>query len=392
MRRRVRGDPDGVARGRFGLHSCAGRQHAARQRLRRGHRRARLVEGAGPRREGQGRRGARVAAGDTLVVLATTDADLALRRARPSASRRRAAAAAPGRAAGRRTSRRPRRRCPRRSPSDTRPRRNSASARADEARFEQLLQTHAGSQKQRDDAVTRRELAEARLGRRRPRARGHGHARSAEGRRAAGGTGRRARRASRRSTRRSPRSSRTGSKPRSRRPSAGIVSSRLVEPGELVAPARRSSCSSISTTRGRACTSRSRSCRDCKIDQPATVVTDAGDRLDRPDHVHVARRPSSRRATSRRPAERAKLVYRVKVSVDNRHGHAQARHARRGRFRAGGQVATADAPSRSSSCRASESRSARPRAVDGLSFAVGARRDVRRDRPGRRRQDHDAAA
>ena len=38
-----------------------------------------------------------------------------------------------------------------------------AAAKADEARFEQLLAARSGSQKQRDDAVTRRQLAEARL-------------------------------------------------------------------------------------------------------------------------------------------------------------------------------------------------------------------------------------
>ena len=39
----------------------------------------------------------------------------------------------------------------------------SSAARADEARFEQLVLKNAGSIKQRDDAVTRRELAAARL-------------------------------------------------------------------------------------------------------------------------------------------------------------------------------------------------------------------------------------
>ena len=57
-----------------------------------------------------------------------------------------------------------------------------------------------------------------------------------------------------------------------------------------------------------------------RIDQAATVVTDAGDRLAGPHRRSSRRAPSSRRATSRRPSERAKLVYRVKVTVDNRQG------------------------------------------------------------------------
>ena len=56
-----------------------------------------------------------------------------------------------------------------------------------------------------------------------------------------------------------------------------------------------------------------------KIDQVVTVLTDAGDRLEgRVSFVSPKAEFTPRNVQT--PDERAKLVYRVKVSVDNRQG------------------------------------------------------------------------
>jgi HlyD family secretion protein len=56
-----------------------------------------------------------------------------------------------------------------------------------------------------------------------------------------------------------------------------------------------------------------------KLDQPATVITDGGDRLaGRITFISPKAEFTPRNVQT--PDERAKLVYRVKVSVDNRNG------------------------------------------------------------------------
>jgi HlyD family secretion protein len=106
--------------------------------------------------------GQRVSAGQVLVTLATTDTDLAISRA--NAERAQAVAqlrlleagsrvedirGAEAQAAAAESDKRA---------ADA----ELAAARADEARFEQLIAANSGSRKQRDDAVARRETAEAR--------------------------------------------------------------------------------------------------------------------------------------------------------------------------------------------------------------------------------------
>ena len=56
-----------------------------------------------------------------------------------------------------------------------------------------------------------------------------------------------------------------------------------------------------------------------RIDQPATVVTDAGDRLEG-RITFIAPRAEFTPRNVQTAEERAKLVYRVKVTVDNREG------------------------------------------------------------------------
>ena len=107
--------------------------------------------------------GARVAAGQVLVTIQTTDTDLA-HRARAG---RRAQAQAQLRLLQAGTRPEDIQQAEAQVAAATADKHAAeaelSAARDDEARFEQLLRNRAGSQKQRDDAVARRQLAEARL-------------------------------------------------------------------------------------------------------------------------------------------------------------------------------------------------------------------------------------
>jgi HlyD family secretion protein len=194
-----------------------------------------------------------------------------------------------------------------------------ASARADEARFEQLLKSRAGSTKQRDDAVTRRELAEAKLKAADDRIQA---ARAATDRIKAGA---RPQEISAAKSRVSAIDAQIAALEHDRgeavitAPSAGIIGSRLVEPGELVAVGTPVA---VIIDLDRAWASvyiQEPQVPLVKIDQPATVVTDAGDRLDgRVTFISPKAEFTPRNVQT--PDERAKLVYRVKVSVDNTKG------------------------------------------------------------------------
>jgi HlyD family secretion protein len=263
--------------------------------------------------------GARVEAGAVLATLATVDLDFALDRAR--AERAQAAAMLALLQAGA-------------LPEDIQQAEAQAaaalserkaveaelaSARADEARFEQLLNSRAGSTKQRDDAVTRRELAEAKL------KAADDHVKAAQSAADRVKTGARPQEV-------------TGAKARVsaidaqiaalefdrgeaviRAPLAGIVGSRLVEPGELVAVGAPIA---VIIDLDRAWASvyvQEPQVPLVKIDQPATVITDAGDRIEgRVTFVSPKAEFTPRNVQT--PDERAKLVYRIKVSVDNSKG------------------------------------------------------------------------
>jgi HlyD family secretion protein len=97
------------------------------------------------------------------------------------------------------------------------------------------------------------------------------------------------------------------------------VTSRLVEPGELVAPGtplvividldRAWATAYVEETL----------VPSLKLDQPAVVITDRGDRL--PGRVSfIASKEEFTPRNVQTATERAKLVYRVKVSVDNKQG------------------------------------------------------------------------
>ena len=102
-------------------------------------------------------------------------------------------------------------------------------------------------------------------------------------------------------------------------PSGGVVSSRLVEPGELIAVgAPLIVIVDLDHAWANAYVEEPLVPR-LGVDQPATVVTDAGDRL--PGRISfIAPRAEFTPRNVQTTDERAKLVYRVKVAVDNRKG------------------------------------------------------------------------
>jgi HlyD family secretion protein len=263
--------------------------------------------------------GARVNAGDTLVVLSTTDVSLVISRVR--AERDQALANLRLLQAGSR-------------PEDIRQLEAQAAAaaaerqaadaevsaaRADEARFEQLLRNKAGSQKQRDDAVARRELAEARLKAAADRvaAAGAALARGKAGARAEEIAAARARVAAVDAQIASLEHDRGEATIAA--PMTGVVGSRLVEPGEIVAAGTGlfvlidldHAWANVYVEEPLVPTLR--------LDQPATVLTDAGNRL-AGRITFISPRAEFTPRNVQTAEERAKLVYRVKVTVDNREG------------------------------------------------------------------------
>jgi HlyD family secretion protein len=263
--------------------------------------------------------GARVEAGATLVTMSTTDIELALQRtraelaqadaqwrllqagARPEEIRQaeaQVAAATAELAAGEA---------------------ELTAAAQDAARFEQLLRNRAGSQKQRDDAVARRDLAEARR-------------RAAADRvEAARATLARLRAGSRPQELAAARARVDAVKAqiaalehdRSEAaiiaPIGGVVTSRLIEPGERVAAGQPLL---VVMDLDRAWANAyvdAPLVQDLRLDAPAVVITDGGARLNGRISF-IASEPEFTPRNVQTAAERAKLVYRVKVAVDNREG------------------------------------------------------------------------
>ena len=263
--------------------------------------------------------GQHVSAGETLLVQSTADTDLALQRVKAERSQAQAQlrlllagtrpedidqAAAQVAAAG----------------SDRRAAESElAAARTDEARYEQLLQARAGARKPRDDAAARRELAEARLKAADDRLR---MANAALDRLKAGA---RPEEVDAARARVAAIDAQIASLDQDRAdatvvaPLSGIVSSRLVEPGELIVP-RAPLLVLIDLDHAWATAYVEEPIvPGLKIDQPATVVTDAGDRLAGRITV-ISPRAEFTPRNVQTSAERAKLVYRGKVSVDNTRG------------------------------------------------------------------------
>jgi HlyD family secretion protein len=260
-----------------------------------------------------------VAAGDLLISLSTTETDLALDRA--AAERAQAVAQERLLAAGAR-------------PEDIRQAEAQVAAasadlaaveaeleaaRRDETRFTQLLERRAGSVKQYDDAASRRQLAEAR-------------ARAAAERVAAATATLERLRAGARSEEIEAARARIAAIDAemaallARRtdativaPMSGVAVSRLVEPGELVAVGVPLA---VLMDLDRAWVNayvEEPLVPTLRLDQAAIVVTDAGDEI-AGQVAFIAPRAEFTPRNVQTASERAKLVYRVKITVDNTEG------------------------------------------------------------------------
>ena len=263
--------------------------------------------------------GARVEAGAVLVTLATTDADLALRRVR--AERDQAAAMLKLTTAGSRIEdvRQAEAQLAAAASDRQAAEADVAAARVDESRFGQLLKNKAGSQKQYDDAVAKRTLAEARLKAAADRA---GAARAVLDRLHAGS---RPEEIAAARARVAVVDAQIATLERDRTeativaPTAGIVGSRFVEPGELVAAGTPLILLLDLDHAWASVYVEEPVVPRLKIDQAVSVVTDAGDRL--PGRISfIASRAEFTPRNVQTADERAKLVYRVKVAVDNKQG------------------------------------------------------------------------
>jgi HlyD family secretion protein len=193
------------------------------------------------------------------------------------------------------------------------------AASADLQRFEALLEANAGSRKQRDDAATRRDIAAARVNaaRERARAASEGVAGLRAGARAEEIAGARARVGSAEALIATLQKSLADAVLLS--PVAGVVTAKLADAGEMLAP--RSPVAAI--------TDLDHAWANVYVDepvvprlrlgQPQTLVTDAGQRL-QGSVTFISPRAEFTPRNVQTAEERSKLVYRIKVTVDNREG------------------------------------------------------------------------
>jgi HlyD family secretion protein len=263
--------------------------------------------------------GDRIAAGDLIAQLDTADAQLTLRRIQ--AERDQAEAQLRLLRAGAR-------------PEDIRQARAQSesaeadvraaiseleSAEADLRRFEALLQSNAGSRKQRDDAGTRRDVAAARVkaARERARAAGESVARLRAGSRPEEIAGARARVAAVDAQLASLEKAIGDARVLS--PVDGVVTAKLVDPGETIGP--RTALVVV--------TDLTRAWANLYVDEPLVphlklgqqlaILTDGGQQLNG-TITFISPRAEFTPRNVQTAEERSKLVYRIKVTTDNRDG------------------------------------------------------------------------
>ena len=263
--------------------------------------------------------GDRVEAGALIARLDTSDVDLALRRAQ--AERAQAQAQLQLLLAGSRAEdiRQARAQAESAQADIAAAESERASAATDLQRFEALLASNAGSRKQRDDAATRLSVAEARVraAQERARAASEGLARLRAGSRPEEVAGARARVAAIDAQIASLEKNRADAVLES--PVSGLVTSKTVRAGELIARG-----TPIVTV-----TDLDAAWANVYVDEPvvptlrlgqkATLITDAGQRLDG-TITFISPRAEFTPRNVQTAEERSKLVYRIKVSVDNRAG------------------------------------------------------------------------
>jgi HlyD family secretion protein len=193
------------------------------------------------------------------------------------------------------------------------------SAVADLQRFEALLQANAGSRKQRDDAATRREVAAARVAAARDRGRAarEGLARLKAGARAEEIAAARARVAAVDAQIAALKKNLSDAVLKS--PVAGVVTSKLVDAGEVVSP----------RTAVVVVTDLVHAWANVYVDEPVvprlrlgqkvTLVTDASQRLEG-SITFISPKAEFTPRNVQTAEERSRLVYRIKVSADNKDG------------------------------------------------------------------------
>ena len=263
--------------------------------------------------------GDRVNAGDLVARIDTADTDLALRRV--TAERQQAEAQlALLRAGSRQEDIRQAAAQVESAQADVRAAQAELdAATADVERFENLLRANAGSVKQRDDAVTRRNVAAAHVRAAQERARG---ASDALARQRAGA---RPQEIDAARARVSTVDAQIAALQKSvadatlTAPVGGIVTSKLLDAGEMVAP--RAPVVVI-TDLDHAWANvyvDERVVPRLKIGQPATLITDAGQRLNG-TITFISPKAEFTPRNVQTAEERSKLVYRVKVTTDNRGG------------------------------------------------------------------------
>ena len=194
-----------------------------------------------------------------------------------------------------------------------------ASAEKDFQRYEQLLQNSSGSQKQRDDAATRRDVARDRVAAARARADAarEGAARLRGGARREEIDGARARVAAVDAQIAALEKNKADATVLA--PIDGIVSQRLLDPGEMAAPrAPIVVLTDLDHAWAEVFVDEPQVPR-LKLGQPATVFTDAGTSI--PGTISFISSKAEFTPRNVQTAEdRSKLVYRVKIAVDNREG------------------------------------------------------------------------
>ena len=199
-----------------------------------------------------------------------------------------------------------------------------ASAQADVDRFEALLASNSGSRKQRDDAVTRRDVARARLqgAQDQVRAARENLARLRAGSRREEVDAARARVAA--AAAQIATYQKAISDATILAPVGGIVTEQLADPGELIQP--RAPILVI--------TDLDHAWANVYVDEPvvprlrlgqtATLFTDAGGTGIPGTVSYISSKAEFTPRNVQTADERSKLVYRVKVSVDNRNGVLKA--------------------------------------------------------------------
>ena len=263
--------------------------------------------------------GDRVRAGDVIARLDTSDTEIALQRA--TAERQQAEAQLKLLLAGSRAED-VRQASAQSQSADAEVKAAQAeldSASADVQRFEALLRVNAGSVKQRDDAVMRRDVAAARVraAQERGRAASDALARVKAGARPQEIEGARARVAAADAQLAALRKNLADALVKA--PVGGIVTSKLADEGELVAPRTPIV---VVTDLDHAWANvyvDEQEVPRLKIGAHATLITDAGQRLDG-TITFISPRAEFTPRNVQTAEERSKLVYRVKVSADNSSG------------------------------------------------------------------------